>query len=249
MQETKPIISVITPVLNAEKYIQSCIMNVLAQGLVDKVEHIIYDGGSSDKTLGIIKGHILQYPHIRLISVAGTNQSKAMNEAIKLAKGSIIAILNVDDFYSPGVFNDVLSEFKTLAQGSFVVGNLRILKENDELKRISKPDNLNFDDIVNEKAEFPWNPSAYFYHRSLHDLIGYYDESDDYAMDLDFVLRVLQTAHVVYRDLDWGNYRQIPGTKTYENDLTGESMMIKKKVFDRYRRVASRDVPGGSPLK
>ena len=47
-------ISVITPTLNAEKYISRCIASLRSQEKV-KVQHIIVDGGSKDKTLEIQK--------------------------------------------------------------------------------------------------------------------------------------------------------------------------------------------------
>ena len=50
----EPLISIITPVLNNEKYIQEC-LNSLHGQIYTNYEHIIIDGGSSDKTLEIIK--------------------------------------------------------------------------------------------------------------------------------------------------------------------------------------------------
>ena len=47
-------ISVITPVYNGEKFIESCLQNVINQNFAE-VEHIIVDGGSTDKTIDIIK--------------------------------------------------------------------------------------------------------------------------------------------------------------------------------------------------
>jgi glycosyltransferase involved in cell wall biosynthesis len=47
-------ISVITPVYNGKRYIESCVINVIEQACRD-VEHIIVDGGSTDGTIEIIK--------------------------------------------------------------------------------------------------------------------------------------------------------------------------------------------------
>ena len=51
-----PKISIITPVLNGEKYLEKCIKSVINQNYPKKkFEHIIIDGGSTDSTIKIIK--------------------------------------------------------------------------------------------------------------------------------------------------------------------------------------------------
>jgi len=236
LKETKPVLSVITPVLNGGQYIESCILNVIEQGISCRIEHIIYDGGSSDETIAIIKEYAQLYSHIRFISVPGTNQSKAMNEAIKIARGEIIAILNVDDFYNPGTLREVIKEFRLLASGSFLIGNLHVFNRYGQVERVNKPAHLNLNDILWQRVDPPCNPSAYFYHKSLHDTLGVYDEGDDYSMDLDFVFRVLQNQDLIYRDRNWGNFRLLPGAKTFEKNRSGESSSIWANLSRRYRR-------------
>ena len=50
----QPLVSIITTVLNGEKYIEETILSVLNQSY-NNIEYIIVDGGSNDKTIEIIK--------------------------------------------------------------------------------------------------------------------------------------------------------------------------------------------------
>ena len=51
------ILSVITPVLNSEEFIESCIKNVIEQNCL-QAEHIIVDGGSIDCTVKIVEQYV-----------------------------------------------------------------------------------------------------------------------------------------------------------------------------------------------
>ena len=108
-------ISVITPVYNGERFIEACIQVVIDQQCPD-VEHIIVDGGSNDQTVDIIKRYAEQYSHIRWLSEKDQGQSDAMNKGIAIAKGEILAILNVDDDYEVNVLTILLTFFEAEAE-------------------------------------------------------------------------------------------------------------------------------------
>ncbi|WP_146007550.1 glycosyltransferase family 2 protein, partial [Fischerella muscicola] len=148
-------ISVITPVYNGEKFIESCIKVVIEQNCPN-VEHIIIDGGSKDGTVEIIKQYAKHYPHIRWISEKDQGQSDAMNKGIAMAKGEIISFLNVDDFYEPNVLNRVLKLFEKLPEPSLVVGNCNIWGDSQELKLINKPKKLKIEYLLSETSPFPY---------------------------------------------------------------------------------------------
>jgi len=208
-------ISIITPVYNGERFIESCIKNVIDQKCSD-IEHIIVDGGSTDRTVEIIKQYAEKYPHIRWISEKDKGQSDAMNKGTAIAKGKILSFLNVDDFYQPNALNSVSKIFKRLLEPNLLVGNCNILGDGDELKYVNKPKRLKITELLTctKLCIFPLNPSAYFYHKSLHEKIGLYKVDEHYMMDLDFIFKAVQNATVKYVDEIWGNHRQIDGTKT-----------------------------------
>ena len=62
---------------------------------------------------------------------------------------------------------------------------------------------------------FPNNPSAYFYPKAVHDIVGPYNVEEHFGMDVEFILAVVQAIEPLYIDVVLGNFRRIPGTKTY----------------------------------
>lgn len=230
-------ISVITPVCNGERFIESCIRVVIEQAC-SNVEHIIIDGSSTDRTVEIIKQYADNYPHIRWISEKDKGQSDAMNKGIAMAKGEITAILNVDDFYEPNVLNRVSETFKSLPLPSLLVANCNVLSDGDVVNFVNKPARLKLSDLLLGFSvnQFPLNPSAYFYHTCLHEKIGLYKVDEHYVMDVDFLFRAIQVATVKYVNETWGNYRKIEGTKTVRDSINNQGYRRLERLIKTYQK-------------
>lgn len=231
-------LSVITAVYNGGRFIAQCIENVLQQGYND-VEHVIVDGNSLDDTVEIIKQYAATNCNITWISEKDGGQSHAMNKGIALAKGKIIGFLNVDDFYEEGALKEVCQQFNALPEPSLLVGNCNILGPADTLIDVNKPRKLDLVHLLagdDELYPFPINPSAYFYHKSLHQRAGLYDVAEHYAMDIDFLLRAIPSSNVHYVDRVFGNYRYVDGTKTFQDMRNGTGGPRFQSLLDRYRQ-------------
>ena len=102
----KPLISIITVVLNNEKYLQECIDSLNIQKYIN-YEHIIIDGGSTDNTIKIIKKNEDKIDF--WISEKDKGIYDAFNKGMSLAKGEYLGFLNSDDiFYSENTLNYVV---------------------------------------------------------------------------------------------------------------------------------------------
>lgn len=232
-----PALSVITPVLNGERFVSGCLENVLAQECAD-VEHLIVDGGSSDATEAIVRGHMTRNPSIRWIQEPDASQPRALNIGVEESRGRILGSLNVDDFYEPGTLARVIELFCDLPSPTLAVGNCRAWQGN-VLQYVNRPADLRFEKLLlgPDFYPFPFNPSAYFYERSLHELVGPFDTSDEWAMDLDFLLRAVRVAHVVYVDETWGNFRIHPAAKTVQDRHHGSHDRRRNRLLRRHRRL------------
>jgi glycosyltransferase involved in cell wall biosynthesis len=93
-----PLVSVIIPVYNREKFINASIESVLNQ-TYKNIELIVIDDGSSDNTINILNG--INDSRLRIYSQPNRGRSVARNFALNLAKGKYIAFLDSDDIYLP----------------------------------------------------------------------------------------------------------------------------------------------------
>ncbi|MEW6027535.1 MAG: glycosyltransferase [Planctomycetota bacterium] len=95
----KPLVSIITPTYNHEKYIHACIQSTIDQTYTDW-EMIIIDDGSTDSTTQIISEFAdRRIKYIRQDHLGVYQLGATYNKALALAQGEIIAILEGDDFW------------------------------------------------------------------------------------------------------------------------------------------------------
>jgi glycosyltransferase involved in cell wall biosynthesis len=227
--EATPILTIITPVYNGEKFISGCIESVAAQKLAG-VEHIIVDGGSSDRTVDIVRDKARVYPYLRWISEPDRGQSDALNKGIDMARAEYIGILNADDFYEPGALRCVAEIMNNLSGPRLIVGACNILTIGDQIQHVNRPSMLKFENLLIDpwKWPFPCNPSAYFYPKTVHGVVGRYNIEEHFGMDFEFILAAVQAIEPLYVDAVLGNFRLIPGTKTFKN--IGSSRLLWRKV-------------------
>ena len=99
--DSNPKISIITPIYNSEKYIESTIKSVLDQ-TYSNWELILIDDFSTDKSIQVIEPILKKNNRVKLIRLE-TNQGAAVarNEGTKIAEGDYIAFLDSDDLWLP----------------------------------------------------------------------------------------------------------------------------------------------------
>ncbi len=227
--------SIVTPTFNAASYIDACVRNVVEQGDV-VVEHIIADGGSTDGTVERVRELMKTVPHLRFIPGPDRGQSDAMNKATAMATGDVVSVLNADDFYQPEAVARGVAVLATMKGPAMVVGDCEIIDLDGRRVHFNRPTDMRLESLLCDSylLPFPANPSAYFYSRAVHDLVGGYDVDDHYAMDADFILKCLAKVEVRYVPGHWGNFRLIPGAKTHDDDSSAARLTA---LIERHKRL------------
>src|SRR5687768_9695612 len=98
MTDPHPLVSVIVPVHQGERYLGEAVESVLAQTYAP-IELIVVDDGSTDRSADIARGF---GPVVRYVYQVNAGQSAARNHGVRLARGPLLAFLDDDDSWSPG---------------------------------------------------------------------------------------------------------------------------------------------------
>ncbi|MBR4290137.1 MAG: glycosyltransferase [Oscillospiraceae bacterium] len=96
-----PTYSIVIPVYNAEKYLESCIDSVLGQNAASSYEIILVNDGSSDRSPQICDRYAKHEACIKVIHQINQGVSAARNAGIAAASGTYILFLDADDYWDP----------------------------------------------------------------------------------------------------------------------------------------------------
>ena len=102
----KPLISVIIPVYNVEKYLDECIASVYEPDGGNKTEIILIDDGSTDNS-AILCDNYGKAENIRVIHKANEGLSDARNTGLQTACGEYVFFIDADDFISRGAIKEI----------------------------------------------------------------------------------------------------------------------------------------------
>lgn len=100
----KPLISVIIPAYNAQKWISQCVNSILEQTYT-KYEIIIINDGSNDNTASVCRQLSASDSRIKYIEQQNGGPNSARNTGLRASRGEIITFADADDiFYSSDTF-------------------------------------------------------------------------------------------------------------------------------------------------
>ncbi|NQK92705.1 glycosyltransferase family 2 protein [Streptococcus suis] len=134
-----PLISVITPVYNAEKYLQRCIDSLLSQ-TYSNIEFIFVDDCSTDKSLEILKNNAQRDDRVRIVrQKINGGASKSRNVGLLLAKGEFIGFVDSDDFVEPTMYENLLKAIQTNANKLSCCGIYRYDESSGKTCKILTP--------------------------------------------------------------------------------------------------------------
>ncbi len=177
--------SIVTITFNAQAHLRQTLESVRAQEFTD-YEHLVWDGGSSDGTLDIIKS----FPHIKLYEGKDSGIADAMNRGAAFASGEFLLHLHADDYLlHPKVLGMVATTLKQHPMVKWLYGQAWIVDGKGE--KVRKTPFEPFSAKRLRKYNFITHPAT-FVKRELFEEVGGFAPSLKYCMDYDLWLRLAQ---------------------------------------------------------
>lgn len=164
---------------------EKCLDSIGEQGLArEQYEVLVYDGGSNDNTVELLKKHALQPTWI---SEPDRGQASAVNKGLQEARGKVIAWINSDDYYMPGAIKAVLDFFDQEPEVEILYGDADIVDEDGHLLYPYPTEEWDFSKL----ADFCYIcQPATFFRSTVIKKYGLLDESLDCAIDYEYWLRM-----------------------------------------------------------
>lgn len=107
----KPLISVIVPVYNTEKYLPKCIESIIGQ-TYKNLEIILVDDGSTDTSGKICDEYAKKDSRIIVLHKKNGGQSSARNAGIEAARGKYLNLIDSDDEVAPSFIEELYNKYK-----------------------------------------------------------------------------------------------------------------------------------------
>ncbi len=194
----KPTFSIITVVLNGEKHLEKTIKSVLSQSYKN-FQYIIIDGGSTDRSISIIKKYNKKI--YKWKSQKDNGIYDAFNKGINLASGDYLCIVNSDDILKKNALKIISKYIYKYPNIDFIFGSV---KKHWGILHGYRP----------EKIKYSWgfyssHSTGFFLKKLSAKKIGEYNIKYRYHADYDYFYRMIVK-------------HKMKGVSTKKNEVTGK---------------------------
>lgn len=129
----EPLISVLIPAYNHERYVEDAVRSVLAQDR-SRIELIVVDDGSTDGTWGVLQGLRAEcasrLERVKMEQQENRGTAETVQRLLSLARGDYVGILASDDQYLPGALMALSAVLLRNPDVGVVVGENELMDEN-----------------------------------------------------------------------------------------------------------------------
>jgi glycosyltransferase involved in cell wall biosynthesis len=231
-KEPVPIVSVIVPAFNMERYVAEAIESALAQ-THPAVEIVVVNDGSTDRTAAAIEPYL-----DRIVYVEQENRglAGARNTGIRASRGSLLALLDADDLWLPERLEQCVALFEAAPHLGLVTSDAYLIEHDQrtvkrcygDRRRHPFPSDENRQ--LHEIAERNFLFVSVVFRRELVDRYGAFDErfhrAEDYELWSRYLVRGVKAGYI---DEPLGYYRRRPDSLSASPEQWAAHLAVKER--------------------
>ena len=185
-----PVLSIIVPIYNSEKYINRCINSILSQTL-DNIEIILVNDGSNDRSGKICEEYKSADSRIKVIHKKNGGQAQARNIGLRLAKGSYIGFVDSDDWIENDMYELL---YNSCINNNVDISIIGVREINEKGICLSEyiPESVDFSEIM--KKAYPCNK---IFKKELFIDNNLFFQEGHYYEDLELIPKLVTKAYSV----------------------------------------------------
>ena len=234
----QPLISIIIPVYNGEKYLRPCIDSILHQ-TYQHWELLLIDDGSPDSS-GAICDEYASDPRISVVHKENGGQASARNQGVAMAKGEYISFVDCDDWYERMVQTmhsqqaeiiicGYIEEYKSRQKKVHADGEMKVYEASEALKLV----------LRGKIGSYLW--SMLFRREVVQELMPDLNPYEDHATIFKWISHARR---VVVLHQAFYHYRQLGSSSLHSyNPKKGNHFF--QAIKERYHYIADRNLLPG----
>jgi glycosyltransferase involved in cell wall biosynthesis len=253
MRKAMPLVSVVMPTYNGQKYIGATIESVLGQTL-QAWELLVVDDGSADRTATVVADYAGRDPRVRLVRQANGGEASARNHGLRrlAADSAYVGFLDHDDVWEPDALRTLVAALEASSDAVGAHGlarlidaegrrcqigeaeaagreRLAIVNGRPELLPLDAPTTFAVQILVNRIG----TPGQALVRRAAVEVVGPFDGRCGAACDLDYWLRLTAHGDMAFTDRVVINYRQHPDQQSrHMRGVWARLPYIYRKLLD-----------------
>ena len=229
----EPLVSIILPVYNGEKFLSTSIESCLDQ-TYKNWELLIIDDGSSDGSADIARSYVEKDHRIKYYpNPENMKLPRTLNRGFSLAKGEYLTWTSDDNYYRAEAIEKMVSVLQKTDAG-MVFTACSAIDEKDNFLFLNRAPR----DCQHAIWDYNFVGACFLYTRKTYETVGEYDPDVFLCEDYDYWLRIFARFEVAYIDEDLYAYRQHGGalSQTHKKE---QYEMIEKVLLKNFMQKKS----------
>jgi len=223
------LVSIITPMYNAEKYVGQTINSVLSQ-TYENWEMLIVNDGSKDSSAEIVADYSKKDSRVKLINQPNAGSAAARNNALRNAIGQFICFLDADDLWDNNFLEKQINFLKE-KNAALVFSSYRRIGEKGEkkLEPFIVPKTVTYTDLLKTCSI---SCLTALYDKTQIGEQYFKEELKSLRDDFVFWLQALKKVKMAY-----GNVEILASYRVFASSTTGNKKKVIKPQFVVYYKV------------